>query len=168
MPDTTNEDAESGFMGLTVVPARLNEAVPNPIMTTPATATVTEKKRCAGNMSPNAGMAREANHISAAMRRPTAGGGIFNSSTCMASAPRQNVTQEARGRMELFLALGGAERGQGFGYFAAFGFDQVQEFFGGAGIFSALGVGIDRLEIVILLLDRLARDRPASLTVSTG
>ena len=68
----------------------------------------------------------------------------------------------------LFFNVRGAERGQGFGHLAAFGFDQVQEFFGGAGILSALGVGIDRLEIVILLLDRLARDRPASLTVSTG
>src|SRR5207249_8131446 len=108
MPDTTNEDVDSGFMGLTVVPARLNEVIPNPIMTTPATATVTEKKRCAGNMSPNAGMAHEASHMSAAMRRPTARGGIFNSSTCMASAPRQNVTQEARGRREkkLFLTPG--------------------------------------------------------------
>src|SRR5438309_11382183 len=105
MLDTTNEDAESGFMGLTVVPARLNEAIPNPMMTTPATATVTEKKRCAGNMSPNAGMAREASHMSAARTRPRTSGGTFNSSTCMASASRKNGTQEARERRETQLFL---------------------------------------------------------------
>jgi len=36
--------------------------------------------------------------MSATMRRPTARGGILNSSTCMASAPKQILTQEARGR----------------------------------------------------------------------
>ena len=52
MPDTTREDDESGFIGLTVVLARMNEANPNPPMTAPATATLTEKSVRAGSSRP--------------------------------------------------------------------------------------------------------------------
>ena len=85
MPDTTKEDDDSGFMGLTVVLARLNETTPDPLMTTPATATITEKRMRAGNVNPNVGRAHVTSHISAAMRRPNTRGGTFNSRTCLAS-----------------------------------------------------------------------------------
>jgi hypothetical protein len=47
-PDTTKADEESGFMGLTVVPARLKAAMPNMAMTKPATANVPESRARAG------------------------------------------------------------------------------------------------------------------------
>jgi hypothetical protein len=70
-------------MGLTVVLARLNEAMPNPLMTAPATATLTEKRELAGNMNQNVGMALVASHMSAAVKKIRARGGTFNSRTCI-------------------------------------------------------------------------------------
>lgn len=68
-------------MGLNVVPARLNDAIPKAIVTAPAAAKLTAKKLRAGNTNSNAGRAHETSHKSAAVTRTTASGGIFNSRT---------------------------------------------------------------------------------------
>src|SRR5690349_20962192 len=72
-------------MGLTVVRACLNETIPNPLMMAPANATLTARISLEGTSNPNAGMAHETIHMSAPMRKTSATGGTFNSSTCMAS-----------------------------------------------------------------------------------
>src|SRR5574338_1650225 len=79
MPDTTNEDALSGFMGLTVVLARLKETMPIPMIIAPTIATRIATDCRPGNITVNAGAARLASHMSPPIRNPTASGGIFNS-----------------------------------------------------------------------------------------
>src|SRR6476661_11148683 len=92
MPDTTSEDVVSGFMGLTVVRACLNETIPKPLMMAPKTATLNAKTLREGNSNRKVGMAHEASHMSAATRRMSATGGIFNSSDRMTPA-RQHAKE---------------------------------------------------------------------------
>ena len=55
MPDRTKEDVDSGFIGLNVLLARLNEATPDRTMIAPGTAKLTAKTLHAGNTKSNAG-----------------------------------------------------------------------------------------------------------------
>ena len=66
------------------------------------------------------------------------------------------------------LILSSAQGGQGLSYFAALGFDEVEQFFRRAGVFLIFGVRVDGLQVVVLLLDFFPRDGPASVTVATS
>ena len=70
---------QSGFMGLTVVLAHLNETTPERQMTAPSSARLADERRFAGNLKSRAGVADEAHHMSAATITPSATGGSFNS-----------------------------------------------------------------------------------------
>jgi len=61
----------------------------------------------------------------------------------------------------LGLRCGCGERAQaseGLGDFAAFSFDEVEQFFGSSGVFHDFGVRIDGFEVVVLDFDLLASD----------
>src|SRR5918999_5370910 len=87
MPDNTKDDDDSGFIGLNVVLARLNESTPDMTLIAPAIAKLTASDSRAGNTKSNAGTVHETSHISAADTRTTTTGGTFKSRPCMATAP---------------------------------------------------------------------------------
>jgi hypothetical protein len=88
-PPMTNEEVESGFIGLTVVCAFQNVTTPEMPVTKPTAARVLAKGFCAGNAKANAGANRETSHISTATTNTKAGGGTFNSRTRM-SVPQEH------------------------------------------------------------------------------
>lgn len=57
--------------------------------------------------------------------------------------------------------------GNGFGHLTPFGFDQIKQLVGRAGILIAAGIGIDGFEVEALGLNLLAGDRPAALALRT-
>ena len=69
---TRKDEAEPGFMGLTVVPARLKDTTTEIHMAAPMRARPTEERRYAGNIKSKEGAADEAHHISAATIKQTA------------------------------------------------------------------------------------------------
>ena len=86
MPVSTNDDDNSGFIGLIVVFARLKEATPKAIMIAPAIAKLTANNSRAGKTNSKPGIAHDTSHMSAASSRPITRGGTFNSRTRMATA----------------------------------------------------------------------------------
>src|SRR5260370_9915505 len=82
MPEQTNEDVVSGFIGLTVVLARRNEITPARLKLPPTRAivTVAATRMNAGTSSNGATM--EIPHMAPAISTATAGGGILSSSAC--------------------------------------------------------------------------------------
>ena len=86
MPESTNDDDDSGFIGLIVVFARLKEATPKTIMIAPAKAKISANNSRPWITKSSAGTAHETSHMRAATNTPTAKGGTFNSRTRIATA----------------------------------------------------------------------------------
>jgi hypothetical protein len=88
MPEQTNEDVVSGFIGLTVVLARRNETTPVRLKPAPARAIVTAAAtRMNAGISSN-GATKKIPHMAPAISTATAGGGILSSSACMGEGVR--------------------------------------------------------------------------------
>ena len=82
---TTCADEESGFMGLTVVWALLNEKIPNPATAVPISTAPIMQIRRAGKTNSRAGAAQAIHHMIPPARSTRASGGIFSSKRCMES-----------------------------------------------------------------------------------
>src|SRR2546429_1181276 len=79
MPERTNEDDAAGVSGFTVVPARRNDTTPKILVAAPSNAIATAMEFRSGITKVNVGAVRALNHISAAVNRTRASGGIFSS-----------------------------------------------------------------------------------------
>lgn len=91
MPEQTNEDVVSGFIGLTVVLARRNEMIPARLKPPPIRAIVAAAAARMNADTSSNGAIKELPHIAPASSTATAGGGILSSSASM----RMNMKQDA-------------------------------------------------------------------------
>src|SRR5512147_3059704 len=80
MPDTTKLEDDSGFIGLTVVPASLNASTPHAATMAPRAATIADISVLAGKTNPYPGIAQAVSHINAAVKMTSSSGGILSSS----------------------------------------------------------------------------------------
>lgn len=90
MPEHTNEDAVSGFIGLTVVLARRNEMTPARMKPPPARAIIAAAATRMDAGASSTGATKEIPHKAPAISAVTAGGGILSSSACMRVIVRHN------------------------------------------------------------------------------
>src|SRR5665647_2299680 len=91
MPEQTNEDVVSGFIGLTVVLARRNEMTPARLKPPPARAIASAAATRMNMGASSNGATKEIPHMAPAISTATAGGGILSSSACMRMIMRHNV-----------------------------------------------------------------------------
>jgi hypothetical protein len=80
MPELTSEDAVSGLMGLMVVLARRNEAIPATLKNTLARTNGAQPARRRVADTGSSGVTNEIPHMPSAKTAATTGGGILSSS----------------------------------------------------------------------------------------
>ena len=91
MPEHTNKDVVSGFIGLTVVLACRNEMMPARLKPPPASAIATAAATRMRVGTASNGATNEPPHMAPAISTVTAGGGILSSSACIRMIMRHNV-----------------------------------------------------------------------------
>ena len=101
MPPLTKEEVELGFIGLTVVLARRNEATAASATSAPAATRTRETDTRAIAGTSKDGTAKDASHMTRAVANASATGGTFNSSALMASGERHDVPGNRRAALSL-------------------------------------------------------------------
>src|SRR3989344_62848 len=96
MPEQTNEDVVSGFIGFTVVLARRNEMTPARLKPPPAKAIASAAATQVIAGTSSNGATKEIPHMAPAISIATAGGGILSSSACMRMIMRHIVGIQRR------------------------------------------------------------------------